>query len=144
MGTVSIAKLVPAIGEFSRASAAAQGMFDMIDRKSKIDPLTEGGNCLIENDGQVSLQNVSFAYPSRPAIKVLKNVSITFESGKVTALVGASGSGKSTIVGLIERWFDPTAGSISIGSHPARDLNLRWMRSQIGLVQQVSTFNPKM
>ncbi len=55
---------------------------------------------------EISLESVTFAYPSRPHIKVLDDCSIRFEPGKITAIVGASGSGKSTIVGLIERWYD--------------------------------------
>ena len=111
-------------------------MFEMIDRKSKIDPLAETGKRPTDNDGAVQLRNVTFAYPSRPTTKVLQNVSLNFEAGKVTALVGASGSGKSTIVGLIERRFDPDDGSIQIGNYAVTDSNLRWLRRQIGLVQQ--------
>jgi ATP-binding cassette, subfamily B (MDR/TAP), member 1 len=128
--------VAPGFGDFTRASAAAKGMFKMIDRQSKIDPLAETGERPSDSDGSVRLCDVTFAYPSRPTIKVLQNVSLTFEADKVTALVGASGSGKSTIVGLIERWFDPDAGSIRVGNYVVAHLNLRWLRSQIGLVQQ--------
>ena len=128
--------MAPGFGDFTRASAAATGMFEMIDRQSKIDPLAESGECPNDSDGSVRLDDVTFAYPSRPTVKVLQKVSLTFEAGKVTALVGASGSGKSTIVGLIERWFDPEAGCILIGNYDVASLNLRWLRSQIGFVQQ--------
>lgn len=75
----------------------------MIDRQSKIDPLAETGEHPNDSGGSIRLDDVTFAYPSRPTVKALQNVSLAFEAGKVTALVGASGSGKSTIVGLIER-----------------------------------------
>jgi len=73
----------------------------MIDRKSQIDPLSENGKCPDGVIGHVSLRDVTFAYPSRPTVRVLDNLSLDFEAGKITAIVGASGSGKSTIVGLI-------------------------------------------
>ncbi|KNG52743.1 multidrug resistance protein 1 [Stemphylium lycopersici] len=136
MATNYIARLVPIMGDFSTASASAQAMFDVIDRESKIDPLLETGKRLPELAGNICLQDVSFAYPARPTVKVLQNMSISFEAGKTTALVGASGSGKSTIIGLILRWFDPVEGCVNIDTHEARTLNLGWMRSQIGLVQQ--------
>ena len=121
----------------------------------------------------ITFDSVNFAYPSRPHVKVLDNLSLRFERGKITAIVGASGSGKSTIVGLLERWYDldlekryklppsaikdkkagkekerdkpnpeepPTlvalSGTISIGKKNLDDLDLKWWRSQIGLVQQ--------
>jgi ATP-binding cassette, subfamily B (MDR/TAP), member 1 len=121
----------------------------------------------------VTFDSVNFAYPSRPHVKVLDNLNLRFERGKITAIVGASGSGKSTIVGLLERWYDldlekryklpPSAikdkkadkeketdkqspeepltpvalsGTISIGKKNLDDLDLKWWRSQIGLVQQ--------
>jgi ATP-binding cassette subfamily B (MDR/TAP) protein 1 len=112
-------------------------MFKIVDRPSKIDPLAEGGNKPEgPQESKVELRNVTFAYPSRPTLPILKDFSITFEAGKTTALVGSSGSGKSTIVSLIERWFDTDSGSVLVGGHAVTDLNVRWLRSQIGVVQQ--------
>ncbi|KZL66296.1 ABC transporter [Colletotrichum tofieldiae] len=136
LGTSAASNVAPGFGDFAKASAAAQGMFEMIDRKSDIDPLADTGDRPPKFNSSVELRNVSFAYPSRPSVPVLNNVSLEFEAGKVTALVGASGSGKSTIVGLVERWFDPTSGTIHVGGHNVADLHLRWLRGQIGLVQQ--------
>ncbi|KAK2041403.1 P-loop containing nucleoside triphosphate hydrolase protein, partial [Colletotrichum somersetense] len=136
LGTSAASNVAPGFGDFAKASAAAQSMFEMIDRKSEIDSLADTGDRPPKFDGSVELRNVSFAYPSRPSVAVLSNVSLGFEAGKVTALVGASGSGKSTIVGLIERWFKPTSGSIHVGGHTVDSLDVRWLRGQIGLVQQ--------
>lgn len=111
-------------------------MFEIIDRQSKIDPLAETGERPNDSDGSVRLEDVTFAYPSRLTVKELQNVSLAFEAGKVTALVWSSGSGKSTIVGLIEHWVDTEAGCIRVGNHDVAYLNLRWLRSQIGFVQQ--------
>jgi ATP-binding cassette subfamily B (MDR/TAP) protein 1 len=70
-----------------------------------IDSASDEGETLKRVDGEIALHNVDFYYPSRPSVKVLDNFSATFPSGKITALVGASGSGKSSVIGLIERFY---------------------------------------
>jgi ATP-binding cassette subfamily B (MDR/TAP) protein 1 len=136
LGTTAASNVAPGFGDFAKGSAAAQGMFAIIGRKSEIDALDDTGKQPPQCDGAIELHNISFAYPSRPSEQVLRDVSLTFEAGKMTALVGSSGSGKSTIVGLIERWFEPTTGSIYIDGHNVAGLNLGWLRGRIGLVQQ--------
>jgi ATP-binding cassette subfamily B (MDR/TAP) protein 1 len=136
LGTTAASNVAPGFGDFAKASAAAQGMFAIIDHESEIDALDDSGKQPPQCDGSIELRNIGFAYPSRPSEQVLRDVSLTFEAGKVTALVGSSGSGKSTIVGLIERWFDPTCGNIFLDGHDVAELNLGWLRGHIGLVQQ--------
>ena len=142
IGTSSITMIAPSIGEFAKAAAAAKSILDMIQRQPHIDPLGQGGEQPKTLDGHISLRNVSFAYPARPTLKVLDigdgENGIDFEAGKITAIVGASGSGKSTIVGLIERWYDPQEGQILLDGRDIKKLNVRWLRRQIGFVQQVS------
>lgn len=70
---------------------------------------------------------------------IVKDINITFTAGETAALVGASGSGKSTIISLIERFYDPLSGSVKLDGVDIRDLNVRWLRSQIGLVSQEPT-----
>lgn len=82
------------------------------------------------------MENIDFFYPSRPTVQVVKNLTLHFAAGKTAALVGASGSGKSTIVNLVERFYDPTVGVVKLDGVNLKDLNLRWLRSQIGLVSQ--------
>ena len=84
------------------------------------------------------LKNVSFSYPSRPEAKDLKEVSINIEKGKTFALVGPSGAGKSTIFSLIERFYDPDSGDITIGPNnlPLNSVNTKWLHSKIALVSQ--------
>lgn len=85
---------------------------------------------------EIELTNVKFAYPSRPHITVLDDFTLKIPAKKTTALVGASGSGKSTIIGLLERWYDPLEGQISLNGRPITGLNLNWLRQKIRLVQQ--------
>ena len=87
-------------------------------------------------DGAIDLQNVEFEYPSRPGVKVLENMSLSVKPGQSLALVGPSGCGKSTVVSLLERFYDPLSGSLTLDGSDLRDLNLRWLRSQVGIVFQ--------
>jgi ABC-type multidrug transport system fused ATPase/permease subunit len=87
-------------------------------------------------DGAVSFSNVSFTYPSRPDHPVLKDVSFLCEAGKLTAIVGLSGSGKSTIAGLLTRFYDPQSGSIAIDGRDIKSLNVKSLRGHISLVPQ--------
>lgn len=160
----------------SKATVAACQFFTVIDA-----PRPDPGH-LQEPDVTASedivLENVTFAYPSRPHVKILDDLNLRIEKGKITAIVGPSGSGKSTIVGLIERWYNlkqqyvvekavekkkkkkkddesepedaeadtqeeeqtgppiPLAGSVTTCGHSLDDINIKWWRSQIGLVQQ--------
>jgi ATP-binding cassette subfamily B (MDR/TAP) protein 1 len=134
--------IAPSIGEFAKAAAAAKSILEMIARQPNIDPLSDDGERPKTVDGHINLRDVSFAYPARPTLKVLDigdgPEGIDFEAGKITAIVGASGSGKSTVVGLIERWYDPQEGQILLDGLDIKKLNVKWLRSQIGFVQQVS------
>ena len=86
--------------------------------------------------GELEFSDVKFNYPTRPDIPVLQGMTLSIGQGCSVALVGASGCGKSTSVGLLERFYDPLSGTVTLDSHDIRTLNLKWLRSQIGLVQQ--------
>lgn len=168
----------------SKATVAACQFFAVIDA-----PRPNPGHLTapdVTSDQDIILEDVTFAYPSRPHVKILDNLSLRLEAGKTTAIVGPSGSGKSTIVGLIERWYslreeyivakaiekkkkkkddkktdsdsdEPTeeeaaaaqaeldalsgppitlSGKVTTCGHSLDDINVKWWRSQIGLVQQ--------
>jgi len=104
--------------------------------KYVIDSSSTDGLTLSEVSGEIVFKGVAFKYPTRKETLVFNGFNLTCEAGKTVALVGPSGSGKSTIVSLMERFYDPTAGSISFGGHDLRDLNVHWLRDQIGLVAQ--------
>ena len=82
------------------------------------------------------MKNAFFNYPARPNVPVLQGLSIDVLPGDTLALVGPSGCGKSTIVSLIERFYDPHGGCLHLEGNDLRDLNIRWLRSQIGIVSQ--------
>ena len=84
----------------------------------------------------MTVKDVQFSYPARPDVQVLQGLSLTLSPGKTLALVGPSGCGKSTVVSLIERFYDPSSGSLTLENFDLRDLNLHWLRSQIGIVSQ--------
>lgn len=140
IGSFSIAMLAPALQSISKGRAAASKLFETIDRVPCINSAETSGRKPAGTDGDIRLSNVSFHYPSRPNVPILKSLSTSFQAGKVTALVGGSGSGKSTIISLIERFYDPLPGSsIKLDGNDLRSLNLTWLRRQIGLVSQEPT-----
>jgi ABC-type multidrug transport system fused ATPase/permease subunit len=77
-------------------------------------------------------------YKSRPEVTILKNFSLTVQPGSTVALVGESGSGKSSIIKLLERFYDPIDGTVSLDGKPLKDLNVPFLRKHIGIVTQVN------
>lgn len=136
MGAFALGNVAPNLQAFNTAVAAAQKIYAVIDRISPLDPASREGQRLDEVQGNVELRNVKHVYPSRPEVIVMDGVNLLIPAGKSTAIVGASGSGKSTIVGLIERFYDPVGGSVYIDNHNVKALNLSWLRQQISLVSQ--------
>ncbi|KAF2727117.1 P-loop containing nucleoside triphosphate hydrolase protein [Polyplosphaeria fusca] len=136
IAALSITQLAPYSIEFTRAASAAAQLFVLIDRSTAIDPLDSSGEQPPSLSGHVEFEDVSFAYPTRPNVTVLDKFSFQAPAGKVTALVGHSGSGKSTIVGLIERWYNPASGTIKLDGQPIDSLQIAWLRRNVRLVQQ--------
>ncbi|KAH7112747.1 hypothetical protein B0J13DRAFT_657575 [Dactylonectria estremocensis] len=139
VAATALTQIAPQTIAISKASAAAQEMFQMIDRESKIDSLSEEGERIPNFRGDIQLRGVRFAYPSRPDVPVLHGLDLDIPADKTTALVGASGSGKSTIFGLLERWYELSDGSITLDGHSVEKLNLKWLRTNIRMVQQEPT-----
>jgi len=101
---MSIANIATPITAAAEAAGAADILFSIIDAPQPETRGVDGRVVSAQND--IVLENVNFAYPVRPDVKILDNLSLRFPAGKLTAIVGASGSGKSTIVGLLERWYE--------------------------------------
>ena len=89
--------------------------------------------------GDIKLRGVCFAYPARSDVQVFDDLDLDITAGQTVALVGQSGSGKSTIIQLLERFYDPLAGTIEVDGHNIRSLSLPWYRDQVGLVSQEPT-----
>ncbi|KAF5737527.1 ABC transporter family protein [Tripterygium wilfordii] len=136
LGGLGLAASAPSIAAFAKAKVAAAKIFRIIDHKPRVDRNSKSGLELESVTGLVELKNVDFSYPSRPEVRILNNFNLTVAAGKTIALVGSSGSGKSTVVSLIERFYDPTSGEVLLDGHDIKNLKLRWLRQQIGLVSQ--------
>ncbi|RCV32767.1 hypothetical protein SETIT_7G029100v2 [Setaria italica] len=122
--------------QFALGTVAAGRVFEVIDRVPEIDAYDGGGRVLSALRGRIEFKDVEFMYPSRPEALILYNLNLTIPAAKMLALVGVSGGGKSTMFALIERFYDPARGTITLDGQDLPSLNLRWLRSQIGLVGQ--------
>ena len=130
-----MAQLPPNLEALALALGAASKLFDTIDRVPPIDSASnEGLKPAIT--GVIEFDNVTFYYPSRPSVKVLNDISITFNKGETTALVGASGAGKSSIVSIIERFYNILSGQVRVDGQDLSDFNIKHLRRNIGLVSQ--------
>ncbi|KAF8473304.1 multidrug resistance protein 2 [Kalaharituber pfeilii] len=165
IAVMSFAQIAPPIANMSKAAGAAHGLFQVIDSSVELVKERAAGRKLDGDGGenktwtpQLEFKSVDFAYPSRKEAQILSGLSVIFEAGKTTAIVGSSGSGKSTIVGLLERWYEPDnpepvpnekdegnsahgsdlpGGRIYVdGDIDIKTLNREWWRTKIGLVQQ--------
>jgi ATP-binding cassette, subfamily B, bacterial MsbA len=130
------------IGQFSglwtglqETLGATQRLFEILDTRSDIRE-APGARKLEQVDGRISFDHVAFAYLDDPHSKILDDISIEVRPGEVLALVGPSGAGKTTLVNLIPRFFDPTSGKICIDGLDLRDLQVESLRKQIGIVPQ--------
>lgn len=129
-----MSQLSPALKKIGEGQQAAARIFEIIDREPKIlNPIN--GIKPTTFKGQIQFRNVSFSYPKDKKKLILNNLSIEFDVNN-TALVGESGCGKSTILQLIMRFYDPDQGSILLDGNDLRQLDLIWLRNQIGYVGQ--------
>lgn len=127
---------LPEVKYFTEASVAASRIFQRVDRIPEIDGGYRKGMVLDSIRGELEFQYVKFTYPSRPDAIVLKDFNLKVEAGKTVALVGASGSGKSTAIALVQRFYDADGGFVRVDGVDIRTLQLKWLREQMGLVSQ--------
>ncbi|XP_060093719.1 antigen peptide transporter 2 [Heteronotia binoei] len=126
--------LVYMYGDLLSNVGAAEKVFEYLYREPGV--RTDGTLAPAVPQGRVSFRNVSFCYPSRPDIQVLKNISFELRPGEVTALVGLNGSGKSTCVALLERFYEPESGEILLDGTPLHEYEHKYLHSQVALVSQ--------
>ncbi|NXG48837.1 ABCBB protein, partial [Psilopogon haemacephalus] len=136
VGALNLGQASPCLEAFATGRGAATNIFETIDKKPLIDCMSEDGYKLDKVRGEIEFHNVSFHYPSRPDVKILDNLNVVIKAGETTTFVGASGAGKSTAIQLIQRFYDPTDGMVTLDGHDIRSLNIQWLRSQIGIVEQ--------
>ncbi|XP_019185797.1 PREDICTED: ABC transporter B family member 19 [Ipomoea nil] len=136
VGGMSLGQSFSNLGAFSKGKAAGYKLMEILKQKPTIVQNPTDGKSLAEVLGNIEFKNVTFSYPSRPDVIIFRNFSIFFPAGKTVAVVGGSGSGKSTVVSLIERFYDPSEGEILLDNVDIRTLQLSWLRDQIGLVNQ--------
>jgi len=135
IGAMGIGQAAQVLPDIIKAKAAASLIFSVIDREPIIAYDSEG-KIPKKIKGNVTFKNINFSFPSRSDVQVLHDININIKAGQKVALVGPSGSGKSTIIQLIERFYDPSSGSVELDGKDIRDLDLKWFRSNIGLVSQ--------
>lgn len=138
IGAFALGNIAPDLQAFSIGIGAATKIFDTILKIPKIDAYSSEGMVLVKESvkGHLKFTNVSFTYPSRPNVPVLKNFNLEVLPGETLALVGQSGSGKSTIIQLLERFYDPDLGQVEIEGVILSSLNVKSLRQVIGLVSQ--------
>ncbi|PKA62293.1 ABC transporter B family member 4 [Apostasia shenzhenica] len=135
-GSYSLGQASPCMAAFAAGQAAAYKMFETINRKPEIDAYDTNGKRFDDICGEIEFKDVYFSYPTRRDEQIFRSFSLLVNSGTTTALVGESGSGKSTVISLIERFYDPQDGEVLIDGINIKEFQLRWLRAKIGLVSQ--------
>ncbi|CAL5031661.1 unnamed protein product [Urochloa decumbens] len=136
VGGLSLGQSFSNLGAFSKGKIAGYKLLEVIRQRPTIVQDTADGRCLDEVHGNIEFKEVAFSYPSRPDVMIFRDFSLFFPAGKTAAVVGGSGSGKSTVVALIERFYDPNQGQVLLDNVDIKTLQLKWLRDQIGLVNQ--------
>jgi ABC-type multidrug transport system fused ATPase/permease subunit len=142
-GVFALGIVAPNVGFIAGARTAAARLFEVIDRVPPIDALGPDGGALPPtgdtpdlSNARIVFEDVHFRYPSRAHEPVLRGVSFTVEPGRCLALVGPSGSGKSSVIALLARLYDPDAGRITINGFDLKDIRVSWLRAHLALVSQ--------
>ncbi|KAM9724519.1 ATP-dependent translocase ABCB1 [Menidia menidia] len=136
IGVFAVGQTSPNFQNFASARGAAHKVYGIIDHNPSIDSYSDAGYRPDYIKGDIEFRNIHFSYPSRPEVNIMDNMCLKVTSGQTTALVGSSGCGKSTTIQLLQRFYDPQEGSISIDGHDIRSLNVRYLREMIGVVSQ--------
>ncbi|CAG5139636.1 uncharacterized protein ALTATR162_LOCUS531 [Alternaria atra] len=135
-GAIVLSQIAPMLPLFGGAISAFERLRKDIETQPTIDNTSSSAEKPTHADGTVEFRNVAFTYSSRPDHPVLNGISLTCEAGKMTAIVGLSGSGKSTVASLISRFYDPQSGDVLLDGRNVRDINIKTLRGFISLVQQ--------
>lgn len=126
------------VSTYTKAKFSATALYSVIERQPEIDSELEGIEPAVGSiNGDIDFKNVKFAYPARPEITIFDgNFNLSGKSGQTIALVGPSGCGKSTTIGMLQRWYDPLKGSVSLDHTNVKAYSLQNLRSHMALVGQ--------
>ncbi|XP_076826867.1 LOW QUALITY PROTEIN: ATP-dependent translocase ABCB1-like [Brachyhypopomus gauderio] len=136
LGSLSLGQGIPKLETVAKARGAAFTIYETIDTPRPIDSSSEEGFKPDSVKGDIEFKNIQFSYPSRKEVKILQGMSLKVPHGKTVALVGASGCGKSTTIQLLQRFYDPDTGEVTLDGRDVRSLNVRWLRENMGIVSQ--------
>ncbi|XP_032895258.1 ATP-binding cassette sub-family B member 5 [Amblyraja radiata] len=136
IGSFSIGQGLVNLEGVSNARSAAYEVYGLIAKHRSIDSSSNDGHKPDSIRGDIEFKDIHFSYPTRPDRKILNGLNVKITSGQTMALVGVSGCGKSTTVQLLQRFYDPAAGEITLDGHDIRTLNVKWLREHIGIVSQ--------
>nr|KAF6417722.1 ATP binding cassette subfamily B member 1 [Rousettus aegyptiacus] len=135
-GAMAVGQVSSFAPDYAKAKISAAHIITIIEKVPLIDSYSTEGLKLNALEGNVTFNEVMFNYPTRPDIPVLQGLNLQVKKGQTLALVGSSGCGKSTVVQLLERFYDPLAGTVFIDSKEIKHLNVQWLRAQLGIVSQ--------
>ncbi|KAG9442673.1 hypothetical protein H6P81_018527 [Aristolochia fimbriata] len=133
---LAIAETLSLAPDIVKGTQALGSVFGILERKTEINPCDPDSDLVTEMRGDIEFRDVHFQYPMRPDIPIFNGLNLKVPSGTSLALVGPSGSGKSSVISLLMRFYDPSSGAILIDGRNIRTFNLRSLRLKIGLVQQ--------
>ncbi|KAJ2078205.1 hypothetical protein H4R24_004634 [Coemansia sp. RSA 988] len=137
IGGFSLGNAAPSIAAVGSARGAAVAVYKVIDRKSAIDAVDKEHGCSADDmRGEITFRGVQFAYPTRPEVTVLRGMDMHIKAGQRVALVGESGGGKSTVVGLVARLYDAQQGAVLVDGTDVREYNVCSLRQQMGVIMQ--------
>ncbi|NWI13941.1 MDR1 protein, partial [Crypturellus soui] len=136
VGAFSLGQAAPNLESVANARGAAYEVYKIINKKRLIDSSSQEGYKPDKIIGEIEFRNIHFNYPSRPDVTILKGLNLKVQTGKTIALVGASGCGKSTSIQLLQRFYDPNEGEVTLDGRDIRTLNVKWLRENIGIVSQ--------
>uniref|UniRef100_A0A8C8ZZ72 ATP binding cassette subfamily B member 1 n=1 Tax=Prolemur simus TaxID=1328070 RepID=A0A8C8ZZ72_PROSS len=135
-GAMAVGQVSSLAPDYAKAKVSASHIIRIIEKVPLIDSYSTEGLKPDRLEGNVTYKEVVFNYPTRPDIPVLQGLSLEVKKGQTLALVGSSGCGKSTVVQLLERFYDPLAGTVLIDDKEIKQLNVQWLRAHLGIVSQ--------
>uniref|UniRef100_A0A287ATY5 ATP-binding cassette, sub-family B (MDR/TAP), member 1 n=1 Tax=Sus scrofa TaxID=9823 RepID=A0A287ATY5_PIG len=135
-GAMAVGQVSSFAPDYAKAKVSASHVIMIIEKTPQIDSYSTVGLKPNTVEGNLTFNEVMFNYPTRPDIPVLQGLSLEVKKGQTLALVGSSGCGKSTVVQLLERFYDPLAGKVLIDGREIKKLNVQWLRAHMGIVSQ--------